>query len=279
MTLSLGSILPFYFSVKWFRTERRFLITSILIFATLIFPFELVILAVTQIAHTDSLSLPQYEFALVIKGVVSFLFFGVLIMSFHDTNHYPSAMSSRDLDPLKRGLKLAFTSCKLIRIIMAFTLNFCPLVMIYRANISHFQPYYILLASCLSIILLLLLHKPLRLHISTSFKISLVLSTLLNLLFLFLVNWVPELVIICYALRYFISYIVYEFSFQLVYPMHLMNVIMAVAIFSNSVYLILNGVNYILSISDESVYYAIVGLCMTASIGFSLSVQTYFKPV
>ena len=191
MTLTLASILPFYFSVRWFRSEMRFLFTSLLLFAALTFPFELIILAVSKIADTSTLDLRLYEEALVIKGIICFIFLGILILCFHDTKHYPSAMSSRALDPLKKGLRLAFSSLKLVRIIMAFTLNFCPLVMIYRTNISLFESYYVLLASCLSIILLLLFFKRLRLQISSSFKVSLVVSSVLNVLLLFLVEKVP----------------------------------------------------------------------------------------
>ena len=85
--------------------------------------------------------------------------------------------------------------------------------------------------------------------------------------------------ILCYGMRYFISYLVYEFAFQLVYPMHLMNAMMACVIFSTLIYLALNLINYLLSISGDAVYYSIVGTCVTISLILGLSVQTFFKPV
>ena len=99
-------------------------------------------------------------------------------------------MASRSLDPIKRGLRLAFSSWKLIRIILSMDFNFFSLIFIYRANITSFEPYYFMLATILSFIAFTPFYKKLRLRISLSFKIALLVSTVMNLLLLF---WVQQL--------------------------------------------------------------------------------------
>ena len=48
----LGQLVPYYFAMKWFKTEIRFFITSILIFASNLFPSRIAAIFITTAADT-----------------------------------------------------------------------------------------------------------------------------------------------------------------------------------------------------------------------------------
>ena len=57
---TLSSLVPYYFAMKWYRTEMRFFITSLLIFASFLFPSEILILFLTKNEASGELSLFYY---------------------------------------------------------------------------------------------------------------------------------------------------------------------------------------------------------------------------
>lgn len=72
---------------------------------------------------------------------MGFVLFGAVYAFFKNTKYLPNAMSVRKLDPIKRGLRLAFFSWKLILLILPNQLHFFALVFIYRHNIENFEAY------------------------------------------------------------------------------------------------------------------------------------------
>ena len=139
MEVTLSSLIPFYFAMKWFRSEMRFFVTSMLIFAGTLFPFEVIILLLARASDSDEIDKAIYQRALFIEGIVCFVFLGVLFAFFKNTHHLPNAMSTRELDPIKRGLRLAFTSWKLVVIIFSNLFNFYALIFIFRKYNSSIE--------------------------------------------------------------------------------------------------------------------------------------------
>ena len=95
-------------------------------------------------------------------------------------------MSARELDPLKKGLRLSFSSCKLIRIIVSSDIIVFSLLFIKDQN--YFEPYYFSLGNLLSLSVFILTFKKLRLKISLSFKVSLLLNFAMNLALMLLAS-------------------------------------------------------------------------------------------
>ena len=73
---------------------------------------------------------------MVLKGIATFIFFGILAACYRDTKHFPNAMSSRELDSIKKGLKLAFNSRKLVMVILSNYLNYWSLAIVFRSTVS-----------------------------------------------------------------------------------------------------------------------------------------------
>ena len=116
-------------------------------------------------------------------------------------------MSARELDPVRRGLKLALFSWKLILIILSTLLHFFSLLFIYWRNIDSFQAYDITIASVLGFSILVPTFRKLRLSISLSFKTTLLIGTLVNIALFLWASEVAYLVILAYALNDYLTYI------------------------------------------------------------------------
>ena len=208
MLFTLTSLIPFYFALKWFRTELRFFVTSLLMFGCNLFPSQVLILSLTQSQDNTTINKDLYEEAMFIKGIVSVLFFGVLLAFYRDTSHLPNAMSARELDSIKQGLRLSFSSYKLILIVLSNIVSLICLTLIFRANQTHFEPYFTFLSTLLSFILFLPSFSRLRLRVSLSYKVTLLISTLLNVVLLLWASFVPLLLVPAYAVRFLLNYIV-----------------------------------------------------------------------
>ena len=79
----------------------------------------------------------------------------------------------------------------------------------------------------MSLFLFMLTFKKARLHVSLAYKFSLVVSTLMYVALFFFGSKAPFLLIFSYGLVYCQNYIEMEYAFQLMYPVHLVNVMMA----------------------------------------------------
>lgn len=143
---------------------------------------------------------------MVLKGIVNLLFLAALFAFFRDTDYFPNAMSSRDLDPLKKGLKLALSSWKLILIILSNDFSFFCLISIFRGNIAHYDPHYTILGAILSFVLFFPFYKKYRLRISLSFKIILVTGVAVNIVLLLCGRLAPPVIILAFGAKYLLTY-------------------------------------------------------------------------
>ena len=217
--------------------------------------------------------------AILIVGIVNFIFLGALAALFHNTANLPNAMSARELDPLKRGLRLAFSSGKVILIILSSNFSTFGCVLIFARNIHTLKGYHIALGLLLSLIVFIPSFRKIRLNISLSFKISLIVLTGINLALLFLASEAPFALVASLGISLLIHYIRIEFAFQLVYPVHLMNVVIALSLLLTSTQLFFSCVNAFIVEEDDAIYYGGVGAFMALSLLLGLPVKTYFKPI
>ena len=127
----------------------------------------------------------EYAYQMVIFGVIYFGFFWLVTVCFRDTANLPSAMSARELDPVKRALRLALSSWKLISLIISVTLTIVGRSYILGRSTFEFWSLFFTFGTVLSLLAFICTFKAIRLRVSLYFKIFLVLSIALDLIVLF----------------------------------------------------------------------------------------------
>ena len=80
-------------------------------------------------------------------------------------------------------------------------------------------------------------------------------------------------------MRFLFEYVAYDFSFQLMFPVHLMSVILANFLCLNFLYVILGSLYLLQALQWDAVYYSLTSICAVLSLVLGLSVRTYFKPI